>query len=260
VRPAWLAKPARACYPDSVMSTVKPALKKPLRLPPGSTEAQRQQRVRPRDAATLILKRESSAGPEVLMGQRAGRHKFMPGAYVFPGGKVDGHDAHVRPASRLSDEVMRHLTRAATPVRAGAIGKTAIRETYEETGLLLAAPGDLGEPSDATWAEVKAMGLAPDLRYLAYLGRAITPPGSPIRFHARFLVADAEHMRGELGGSGELLNLHWVAIDQALALPIADVTEFMLIELKHYLQGDAAVRRKRPLFCYRNNQAFVTYS
>jgi 8-oxo-dGTP pyrophosphatase MutT (NUDIX family) len=79
------------------------------------------------------------------------------------------------------------------------------------------------------------MGLAPDLRHLDYLGRAITPPDSPIRFHARFLVADAEHARGELGGSGELLNLHWLAIDEA-------------------------VRRKRPLFRYRNNQALATYS
>jgi len=242
------------------MSTHKPALSKPLRLPPGSSEAQRQRRVKPRDAATLILKRERAGGAEVLMGQRAGRHKFMPGAYVFPGGKVDGHDAHIRPASRLSDEVMRHLTRAASPLRAGAIGKTAIRETYEETGLLLAAPGDLGEPSDQTWAELKQMGLAPDLQHLAYLGRAITPPGSPIRFHARFLLADAEHTRGEIGGSGELLNLHWVPIDDALHLPIADVTEFMLIELKRYLEGDEAVRRKRPLFCYRHNQAYVTYS
>lgn len=242
------------------MSSVKPSLSKPLRLPPGSGEAQRKRSVTPRDAATLILKRQRTAGAEVLMGRRAGRHKFMPGAYVFPGGKVDGHDAQVRPASRLSDEAMRHLTRAASPLRAGAIGKTAIRETYEETGLLLAAPGDLGEPSDATWAELKAMGLAPDLRHLDYLGRAITPPGSPIRFHARFLIADAEPMRGELGGSGELLNLHWVSIDDALHLPIADVTEFMLIELKRFLAGDEAVRRKRPLFCYRNNQAHVTYS
>lgn len=245
------------------MATVKPSLSKPLRLPPGSSEAQRQRRVKPRDAATLILKRERAGRAEVLMGQRAGRHKFMPGAYVFPGGKVDGLDAHVRPASRLSDDAMRHLTRAASPLRAGAIGKTAIRETYEETGLLLAAPGDLGDlgaPGDATWAEVKAMGLAPDLQHLAYLGRAITPPGSPIRFHARFLLADAEHMRGELGGSGELLNLHWVGIDDALRLPIADVTEFMLIELKRYLVGDAALRRQRPLFCYRNNRAYVTYS
>jgi 8-oxo-dGTP pyrophosphatase MutT (NUDIX family) len=93
------------------MSTVKPELKSPGRLPPGSTEAQRRRRVRPRDAATLILKREGRTGPEVLMGQRAGRHKFMPGAYVFPGGKVDGHDARIRPASRLSAEAMRHLTR-----------------------------------------------------------------------------------------------------------------------------------------------------
>jgi len=242
------------------MPTLKPKLKKPLRLPPGSNEAQRLRRVKPRDAATLILKREGAAGAEVLMGRRAGRHRFMPGAYVFPGGKVDGHDAQVRPASRLTDDVMRHLTRAASPLRAGAIGKTAIRETYEETGLLLAAPGDLGEPGDATWAELKAMGLAPDLQHLDYLGRAITPPGSPIRFHARFLLADAGRMRGALGGSGELLNLHWVALDEALRLPIADVTEFMLIELKRYLEGGAAVRRNRPLFCYRNNQAYVTYS
>jgi len=241
------------------MTTVKPELVSPGRLPPGSTPAQRLQPVKPRDAATLILKREGRTGPEILMGQRAGRHKFMPGAYVFPGGKVDGHDSRIRPASKLSAEAMRHLTQAASPVRAGAIGKTAIRETYEETGLLIAAPGDLGKPSDATWRAVKEMGLAPDLAHLTYLGRAITPPESPIRFHARFLFADAEHARGEIGGSGELLNLHWVALDDALRLPIADVTEFMLGELKRYLDGDESARRQRPLFRYRKNQAFAVY-
>ena len=241
------------------MSTVKPELIHPGRLPPGSTPAQRKRPVKPRDAATLILKREGSRGPEVLMGQRAGRHKFMPGAYVFPGGKVDGHDSRIRPASKLNDEAFDHLSRVVSPTRAAAIGMTAIRETFEETGLLLAAPGDLGQPSDATWETVKAMGLAPHLAPLTYLGRAITPPESPIRFHARFLVADAEHTQGKIGGSGELLNLHWVALDDALQLPIADVTEFMLGELSRFLAGDQGVRRKRPLFRYRKNQAVAVY-
>lgn len=248
------------CYLEARMSTVKPQLTHPGRLPPGSTEAQRKRPVRPRDAATLILKRDGPDGPEVLMGQRTGRHKFMPGAYVFPGGKVDAHDGRVRPASALNAPTRDHLTRVASDFRANAIALTAIRETFEETGLLIAAPGDLGRPTDDTWAAVKAMGLAPDLAHLDYLGRAITPPESPIRFHARFLVADAGHAVGEIGGSGELVNLHWVPIDEALGLPIADVTEFMLGELKNFVDGDAAVRARRPFFRYRSNQAFVVYS
>jgi 8-oxo-dGTP pyrophosphatase MutT (NUDIX family) len=195
------------------------------------------------------------------MGRRAARHAFMPGAYVFPGGRVDAGDGRMRPATPLAPETHGYLARPGGPARAHAIAMTAIRETFEETGLLLGAPGDPGPSQDESWAAIKAMGQAPDLARLSYLGRAITPAESPIRFDARFLMADAEHAGGTLGGSGELLDLRWIAISDALHLTIADVTEFMLGELaRHFAARQPRGRRPRPLFSYRKGRAYAFYS
>ncbi len=240
------------------MAEHKPELKHPQRLPGGSGEAQRRNPVRPRDAASLILTRGVGPNCEVLMGRRAARHAFLPGAYVFPGGRVDAGDARMRPATHLDAETSRYLARAVGPARARAIAMTAIRETFEETGLLLGAPGDPGPSEDEGWAAIKALGQAPDLARLSYLGRAITPAESPIRFDARFVVADAKHAGGTLGGSGELLDLRWIAIAEALHLTIADVTEFMLGELARHFA--ATNRRARPLFRYRKGRAYAVYS
>lgn len=242
------------------MTTLRPTLKHPGRLPDGAGERLRRRPVRPRDAATLILVRSARTGPEVLMGRRTGRHRFMPGAFVFPGGTVDPGDAHVAPARAMAPETLRHLARAGGERMAHALAMTAIRETFEETGLVLARAGDLGKTGDASWRAMKARGLAPDLGVLRYLGRAITPPESPIRFRARFLIADAEHAEGALGGSGELVNLRWVRLEAALSLPIADVTEFMLGELGRTLAAAPAERARRPLFRYRAGRAVITYA
>ena len=242
------------------MTAHKPVLDKPQLLPGGSGEAQRKTPVRPRDAASLILTRGAGSACEVLMGKRASRHAFLPGAYVFPGGRVDAGDGRMRPASPLDPETSRHLARAGGAGRARAFAMTAIRETFEETGLLLGAHGDPGPSSDESWAAIKAMGRAPDLARLSYLGRAITPSESPIRFDARFLIADGAHAEGTLGGSGELLDLHWIPISEAMHLAIADVTEFMLGELARFLAASPGGRRARPLFRYRKGRAYAVYS
>ncbi|MHA1537564.1 MAG: NUDIX hydrolase [Alphaproteobacteria bacterium] len=240
------------------MTTHKPILNHSQRLPSGSGEAQRRQPVRPRDAASLILIRGAGSASEVLMGQRAARHAFLPGAYVFPGGRVDPDDARMRPATHLDTRTSVYLARAGGQRRARAIAMTAIRETFEETGLLLGAPGDPGPSRDESWRAIKAMGQAPDLARLSYLGRAITPAESPIRFDARFVVADGSQAEGTLGGSGELLDLQWIPIGDALDLTIADVTEFMLGELARTLARSGG--RGRPLFRYRRGRAYAVYS
>src|SRR5216684_3737927 len=92
--------------------------------------------LRPRDAATLILVRERGRIPEVLMGCRDAKHAFMPNRYVFPGGRVDKADAHVPIATPLDRHVKARLLKAATAQRAQALGVAAVRETFEETGLI----------------------------------------------------------------------------------------------------------------------------
>src|SRR5690606_37996210 len=100
---------------------------------------------RPKDAATVILYRQSSKNVEILMGERSSSHSFMPNTYVFPGGRVDAQDSRVRPASDLREDVLHRLLRGGcTESRARALGIAAVRETFEETGLRLA--GSYGEP------------------------------------------------------------------------------------------------------------------
>jgi 8-oxo-dGTP pyrophosphatase MutT (NUDIX family) len=199
--------------------------------------------VQPRDAASLVLVRGSSRGIEVLMGRRAGGHRFLPHHYVFPGGRVDAADHRVRALAPLRGEVQRRLLARSTLARAHAIAVAAVRETWEETGLLLGA--------------VERGALRPALDRLDYVLRAITPAASPIRFHARFFVADAEHAAGRLAGNGELLDLAWRPLERCLGLPVADITEYLLREVI----GRRARLRARdvPVFCFRNGKALVRY-
>ncbi len=216
--------------------------------------------VRPRVAASLIVLRHGAGEPEVLMGRRRAKASFIPDAYVFPGGGVDRSDARARPATPLAPEVERHLMAACASGRARALAMAAVRETFEETGLMLGRAGDVGPVNGAGWSHIRATGLAPDLARLDYVGRAITPPMSPIRFHARFFMADAAGLSGELGGSGELLDLHWVALSRAYDLPIVDVTEFMLGEARRLAAAaPEGGRRPKPLFCYRQGGTVVRY-
>lgn len=161
--------------------------------------------VKPRDAASLVLVRQAAAGPEVLLGRRAGRHRFLPNVYAFPGGRVDVSDkaeTPLKPLNFIGKENFEPLAVA------------AVRETWEETGILLGA--------------VENGQLRPDLSGLRYLCRAITPSESPIRFHARFFLQDVSGLPLTLGGSGELLDLAFRPVDEALRLPLADITEFVL--------------------------------
>jgi len=164
----------------------------------------------------------------------------MPDYYVFPGGRLDASDYRTRPLTPLRPEVHDLLCRSCAKRQAQALAVAAVRETYEETGLLL---GELRDES-----------LLPSLEGLDYVLRAITPPSSPIRFHARFFAVEARHLGGALKSNGELLDLDWRPIDACLRLPIADVTEFLLRELQTQ-KGERP--GGVPLFSFRNGVARV---
>ena len=117
----------------------------------------------------------------------------------------------------------------ATPARAHALAIAAIRETFEETGLRLAASHAAPKRSRVqVWNEFGSLNCGPDLSKLDYIARAVTPPARTKRFNTRFFVADAETLEGDLKGSGELLDLKWVTISQALDLDIPLITERVL--------------------------------
>ena len=94
--------------------------------------------VRPRDAATLIIVRRDAAKPRLLMGRRHGGHDFMPDKWVFPGGRIDRSDFRAPYASDLRPEILARLEKTAPQARCRALALTAVRETFEEAGLLLA--------------------------------------------------------------------------------------------------------------------------
>ena len=199
--------------------------------------------VRPRDAASLVLLRGGGPDPEVLLGRREPRHRFMPNYFVFPGGRLDAADAGVPCASELRPEVAAKLTRKWPERRSRALATAAIRETFEETGLAV--------------GRVEGGALMPALHRLDYVARAITPPASPIRFHARFFLAQAAADDGQLTGNGELLDLQWFRLSDALRLDLIDVTEFVLQEVTRRLEGWQPPGV--PLFSYLRGVANVRY-
>jgi len=204
---------------------------------------------RPKDAATLILYRQSSKNTEILMGERSGRHSFMPNTYVFPGGRVDASDSRIPPARDLREDVIARLIRGGcTAPRARALAIAAIRETFEETGLRLADSYPAPKKSRvAVWNEFGTATCGPDLSKLDYIARAVTPPARKKRFNTRFFVADAETLEGEIKGSGELLDLRWVTIEQALNLDIPKITEMILGHADHFLKTHPARDSNRPV-------------
>lgn len=173
------------------------------------------------------------------MGRRAAGHRFLPHHFVFPGGRVDAADFRAVPLAPLRPEVRARLETCCAPRLAEALAVAAVRETWEETGLALGEHG--------------AAGLRPALDRLECVLRAITPSASPIRFHARFFLADAAHCSGALAGNGELLELAWRPVEDCLALPIADVTEYLLRALASGALGRAGM----PLFAFRRGRSYV---
>lgn len=189
--------------------------------------------LKPRDAASLVLYRHHHGRVEVLMGQRHARHVFMPNRFVFPGGRVDPADRLVAAATLLRADVTAQLARGCrSAARPHALAIAAVRETYEETGLMLGRPSARAEALDARhWAGFRDAGLAPALDALDYIFRAITPPGLVRRFDARFFLAEAgETVTGTLGGNGELENTAWLPIEDARALPLSMPTNLVLDE------------------------------
>ncbi len=182
--------------------------------------------VRPRHAASLIVLRHAADGLEILMGTRGRKARFMPNRLVFPGGAVDRADYRARSATPLSPGTRDHLERGAPPRLAHALGIAAARELQEETGLTLGHP--------------------PHLDGLFYLCRAITPPDSPIRFSARFFVVDADRLSGTLGGSGELDNLRFYGLEEALSMNLVSITREVLDELQAWLALGEPERANRP--------------
>ncbi len=209
-------------------------------------------RLRPRDAATLILLDRSEDGVRLLMGRRSTRHAFMPGKFVFPGGRTDRGDSRIPVAGDLPPEDASRIGAIRTPARARAIALSAVRETYEEAGLLIGADSPTC-PSGNGWADFARRGLAPSLSPLRYVARAITPPGRVRRYDTHFFAAWRTAVAAELDGgpADELEELCWLGFDEARAVDLPSITRTILSELEARLADDPSLQPGGPVPFYR---------
>jgi 8-oxo-dGTP pyrophosphatase MutT (NUDIX family) len=150
---------------------------------------------RPVDAATLILVDRTVSTPKVLVGKRHDKVVFMPGKFVFPGGRVDKTDNRVPVAAPIPKALEQNLLKGSpkiTASRARSLAIAAIREACEETGLCLGRNSNGAAPDlQGAWKPFTEAGLLPDPSGLFLIARAITPPGRVRRFDTRFFTADA---------------------------------------------------------------------
>ncbi len=216
----------------------------------------------PRDAASLILvRRDRDGAPRVLMGQRGKGARFMPSKFVFPGGALEAGDAALPFRQRLAPLCERRLALHAPAGMARGLGLSAIRETWEEAGLALGAPDAEAAGLDlpAGWRGFCARGLAPALDRLTFVFRAITPPTRPVRFDARFFLAEAEHLSGDpddfSGAEEELSHLRWITLAEAQGLDLPFITTVVLAEVEARLErGDD---RAPPFFRHEGGRSFI---
>jgi len=195
----------------------------------------RVQPVTPRDAATVMLLRQAAVGGfEVYMLLRKSSMAFAPGAYVFPGGSVDQRDADEEvawagPAVALWGQVF-----DAPPELARALVCAAVRETFEESGVLLAGPSADTVVADTTGADWEAdrralldrsLSLAELLArrnlilrsdLLRPWARWITPAAEPRRFDTRFFAAALPPGQRTRDVGGEAAAVQWITPAAAL--------------------------------------------
>ena len=221
-----------------------------------------------RTAASLILVRDATRDGqpalELLMLRRAERDgDLRSGVAVFPGGVLDPRDAlayrHVRGAD---DAVLSARLGLAADGLAYAVA--AVRETFEEAGLLLAQRRD-GAPVDAAalahWRDplqagtqtldalCEAQGLTLDLSAIVYYSHWLTPPGTPKRFDTRFFIAAAPPGQEATPDYGEAVELMWLTPQEALApargLKLLPVTQRTLQALSDHADTASALAAAR---------------
>jgi len=221
---------------------------------PGTTGA-----LRPRDAATLVVVDRSAGEPKLLMGRRRPDQVFLPGKFVFPGGRVDAEDRSAPSADELSPGEMAKLLvdmkGGASAARARALALAAVRETFEETGVLIGRPGASNEQAAGPWAPFAATGYLPALSCLTFFARAITPPGRPRRYDTRFFHVDTTaiaHTTEPL--DEELLHVGWFTLSEVRELDMPGITRVIVEDLSDILNGssDSARRDDLPFYFHRN--------
>ncbi|HEV3086192.1 MAG TPA: NUDIX domain-containing protein [Candidatus Elarobacter sp.] len=215
-----------------------------------------------RDAATVIVARDTSEGPQVFMVRRSSRAVFLPDQYVFPGGRVDEADR---------DEAARRLHGSAGEVDP-AYAMTAARETFEEVGLLfadrpvdgaaLAGARETMLAGEIAFGDVLArFGVSIDASQFVYFSRWITPKSENAtrRFDARFFVARAPEDQVAEADATEVLDGRWLRPLEALAMHQRGEISLIFPTIKH-LERIAPYHTVGELLEFARTKTIVTVS
>ena len=190
-----------------------------------------------RNAATVIALRDRFTAPKVLMGQRGEKAAFMPNKFVFPGGALDSDDFDVPLAEGFHPICAARLAEGCPRDISSALGVAAIRELWEETGLILGAKGPWHGDIPDDWKDFAEAGYLPSARPLQFVFRAITPMGRPRRFDARFFLVDADEIASDLDdfsrAEDELSHLQWIPLEEVRSFDLPFITEVVLAEVAH---------------------------
>ncbi len=184
--------------------------------------------VTPRDAATVVLVRDGEDGLELFFVKRRADIRFMGGAYVFPGGKLDAEDSSPTIQADLDDPQCRERLREPDNANARALFVAAARECLEESGVLFAdhalTDAALEEMRRALDVEhqpfgqvLSARGLSLRLSSLRPLARWLTPKGETRRFDARFFIAAAPRGARASHDTRETVDSVWLSPREAIA-------------------------------------------
>ncbi|MEM8596344.1 MAG: NUDIX hydrolase [Pseudomonadota bacterium] len=227
---------------------------------------------RVRDAATVILLRHDGPFPRVLMGQRGKSAAFMPSKFVFPGGALDAGDyvaaEAFSPPAALAERLGAARVGAPDTALGAALAMAAVRELWEETGLVHASHAPAPATATVTalpepWDRFAARHGTPDFAGLGFVFRAITPPGRTRRFDARFLTLDAGRLSCDLddfsGADQELSHLRWITLSEARGLDLPFITEVVLGEVEARLRAgpEAARARPAPFFHHDGGRSYL---
>lgn len=216
-----------------------------------------QHNLRPRDAASIVLIDNSGKLPRLLVGKRHPDQVFLPNKFVFPGGRVDASDSRVKAGDELAelerDKLLLEMKGRPAASRARGLAMAAIRELFEETGLILGQRhgGDVRTAAKG-WQDFLAEGYQPKPSALKFFARAITPPRRPRRYDTRFFVAMAKEIAEQvLDGDGELSHLNWLTFNEARSCDLHVMTRTILDELEDLLDARARPKRRTKVPFYQ---------
>jgi 8-oxo-dGTP pyrophosphatase MutT (NUDIX family) len=195
-----------------------------------------------RDASSVIIVRKDGPTPSVLLGQRGKSAVFMPNKFVFPGGAVDQSDFDNSFLDEPDPVCSRRLQEYSNIENTHAFFSAAIREVWEETGLMFGKKcnGKIEKTNYTSWKAFYDLGLKPSATGFHFIFRAITPPNRSRRFDARFFLVNANNVSGEIDdfskASDELSHLQWFSIKEARNLDLPFITEVILAEVEHLIE------------------------